>query len=165
MAKVPEVTRGVVSQQPRETIAHLNAIGAYLRQSASSSFATQAQAEAGAPNVNLSPAIAAFLAAMPKAFVQFDASSGTPVVKMSYNVDSITDRGVGLFTINFTSLFSSNAIGMAGSADDASGNVVVAMPDLSVAVTASAFPIKIRVPTVGNVDAAYNFVVFYGDLA
>lgn len=37
-----------------------------------------------------------------RAFVTFNASTGTPVVSASGNVTSITDNGVGDFTINFT---------------------------------------------------------------
>ena len=36
-----------------------------------------------------------------RAWVYFDASSGTPTIKKSFNVSSITDNGVGDFTINF----------------------------------------------------------------
>ena len=41
-----------------------------------------------------------------KAWVNFDASSGTPTIIASYNVSSITDNGVGSFTTNFTSALS-----------------------------------------------------------
>ena len=37
-----------------------------------------------------------------RAWVNFDASSGTPSIRGSGNVSSITDNGVGDFTINFT---------------------------------------------------------------
>jgi hypothetical protein len=37
-----------------------------------------------------------------RAWVNFNASSGTPVIRSSFNVSSITDNGVGDFTINFT---------------------------------------------------------------
>ncbi len=37
-----------------------------------------------------------------RAWVNFDASSGTPSIRGSGNVNSITDNGVGDFTINFT---------------------------------------------------------------
>lgn len=165
MAKlsVPEVTRGVVAQQPRETVSHLNAVQAYLKQ-LGGGFATQAQAESGAADVSLNPAIAAFLAAMPKAFVLFDASSGTPVINMSYNVASITDRGVGFFTINFTSPFSSNAIGMVGAANNGGFGLIVG-PDLAVTPTASAFPIQVHNAVGTLIDAVYIFIAFYGDLA
>ena len=37
-----------------------------------------------------------------RSWVNFDASSGTPSIRGSGNVSSITDNGVGDFTINFT---------------------------------------------------------------
>lgn len=37
-----------------------------------------------------------------KAWVNFNASSGSPVIRDSFNVTSITDNGVGDFTVNFT---------------------------------------------------------------
>lgn len=36
-----------------------------------------------------------------KAWVNFD-GTGTPTIRGSFNVSSITDRGTGLYTINFT---------------------------------------------------------------
>lgn len=41
-----------------------------------------------------------------RAWVNFDASSGTPSIRGSGNVNSITDNGVGDFTINFTNAMS-----------------------------------------------------------
>jgi len=35
------------------------------------------------------------------AWARFNASSGTPVISAAYNVSSITDNGVGDYTINF----------------------------------------------------------------
>ena len=37
-----------------------------------------------------------------RAWVNFNASSGTPSIRASHNVSSITDHGVGKFTLNFT---------------------------------------------------------------
>ena len=37
-----------------------------------------------------------------RAFVAFNAGSGTPSITNNYNVSSIGDNGVGLFTINFS---------------------------------------------------------------
>jgi hypothetical protein len=50
-----------------------------------------------------------------RAWVSFNAGSGTPVINASGNVSSITDDGVGLFTVNFTT----------------------AMPDINYSATAS----------------------------
>lgn len=37
-----------------------------------------------------------------RAWVYFNATTGTPVIIASFNVSSITDNGVGDFTVNFT---------------------------------------------------------------
>ena len=42
-----------------------------------------------------------------KAWVNFDASSGVPSTRSSYNVSSIVDNGVGLYAPTFTSALSS----------------------------------------------------------
>ena len=40
-----------------------------------------------------------------RAWISFDASSGTPTIQASGNISSITDLGTGQFTFNFTSSF------------------------------------------------------------
>jgi microcystin-dependent protein len=50
-----------------------------------------------------------------RAWVLFD-GSGTVAVNNSHNVSSITDRGVGQYTANFTAAFGSSAYAMVGSA-------------------------------------------------
>ena len=41
----------------------------------------------------------------PRAWVNFDASSGAIVIRTSYNVSSVTYSAVGTFTVNFTTSF------------------------------------------------------------
>jgi len=41
-----------------------------------------------------------------KAWINLNASSGTPTSRASFNVNSITDEAVGKFTLNFTTAFS-----------------------------------------------------------
>ena len=41
-----------------------------------------------------------------KAWINLNASSGTPTARASYNISSITDEAVGKFTLNFTTAFS-----------------------------------------------------------
>ena len=53
-----------------------------------------------------------------RAWVHIDASSGTPTIVDSFNVTSITDNGVGDFTINFTSALPSANYVLAGSSQD-----------------------------------------------
>jgi len=57
-----------------------------------------------------------------KAWVMFDASSGTPTIRQSFNVTSITDNGVGDFTINFTTAFADAYYAVAGCGYDQAGS-------------------------------------------
>lgn len=171
-----EVPRGLAQTLPREhssllgsLVGRTNEVSAEITAAIAAAgipvAASQAQAEAGTDTAAyISAAIAAFLPAMPKAMVLFDASSGSPVSSLAYNISSITDRGVGLFTINFTRAFSSTEIGMFGTAGNGAANFLM-LPDLSVAVTTSSFSIQIVSRGAGAAtDTAYNFCAFFGDL-
>lgn len=71
--------------------------------------AAQADQEAGTSAVvAVTPSTQKYHPSAIKAWVRFDASSGTPTIVSSYNVSSLTDNGVGDTTINFTNAFSSN---------------------------------------------------------
>lgn len=59
-----------------------------------------------------------------KAWVVFDASTGTPVIADSFNVTSITDNGVGDFTINFTTAFANTNYCVIASASNNVGRTV-----------------------------------------
>jgi len=50
-----------------------------------------------------------------KAWVFWNANSGTPIINSSFNVSSITYSSTGLFNINFTTAFASANYAMAGS--------------------------------------------------
>lgn len=50
-----------------------------------------------------------------RAWVCFDASSGTPIIRGSGNVSSITDRGVGRYTVNFITSMPDTNYSMFGS--------------------------------------------------
>lgn len=81
---------------------------------AGSSAATQAQQETGSSTtVFVSPGRQQYHASSAKAWVKVAAASGTPSIESSYNVTSITDNGVGDYTINFTIFFSAATYGYA----------------------------------------------------
>jgi len=74
------------------------------------------------------------------AYVMFNAGTGTPVIAGSYNVTSITDVGVGKYTVNFTTAFSNAnycVLGVAGSAggftvtNQGTGSVTIWTYDIS----------------------------------
>lgn len=56
-----------------------------------------------------------------RAWVNFNAASGTPVIQKSGNVSSIGDRGAGQFTINFTTAMSDVNYAMVGSVESQTG--------------------------------------------
>jgi hypothetical protein len=56
-----------------------------------------------------------------KAWVNFD-GTGTPAIRASYNVSSITDNGTGDYTINFTNAFADANYAISGAAGNTSGN-------------------------------------------
>jgi hypothetical protein len=55
-----------------------------------------------------------------KAWVNFN-GTGTPAIRASYNVSSITDNGTGDYTINFTNAFADTSYSWTGMAADAAG--------------------------------------------
>lgn len=69
-------------------------------------FATQADVEGNASSTTLiSPAVVRYNRFAVKAWAKI-ANSGVPAVSEGVNVSSITDNGVGDFTVNFTLAFS-----------------------------------------------------------
>jgi autotransporter translocation and assembly factor TamB len=88
-----------------------------------------------------------------KAWVNFD-GTGTPAIRASYNVSSITDNGTGDYTVNFiTALPDANySINISGqSANDATATVVC---QISSQANPSAAACRIRTanPTVAYTD-------------
>ena len=98
-----------------------------------------------------------------KVWVFFDASSGTPLIRESYNVTSITDGGAGLFTVNFTTPFSSVTYAMIG----------FGRPDTSAVAGISNFPVTMTqvasitmwqlAPSNVLTDFAMNTLACWGD--
>jgi len=72
------------------------------------SYATQADQETGtATNTAVTPGRQQFHPSAAKSWVRFYWSAGVPTIEASYNVSSLTDVGVGVVDINFTTSFSS----------------------------------------------------------
>lgn len=75
-------------------------------QLAAAAFATQAEMEAASSTtVAVTPGTTKYHPGVAKAWVYFN-GSGTLAVNASYNVSSVTDNGIGSYTINFTTPFS-----------------------------------------------------------
>lgn len=99
-----------------------------------------------------------------KAWVTFDASSGTPTINANYNVTSITDNGVGDFTVNWTTAFSSANYPWSGSCRESAvntGNLVC----LKATTAQGTGSIRIVTPNTAGTpeDVAYINVIAFGD--
>lgn len=57
-----------------------------------------------------------------KAWVNFNSASGSPVIRASFNVGSVTRNGAGDYTINFSTAFADvNYVTVCGNADTSTG--------------------------------------------
>lgn len=100
-----------------------------------------------------------------KAWIRFN-GTGTPAINAAYNCASITDRGTGKWTINFTTAFSSvnyAAGGVAQSTTSDDGNSILSSGAPAVLPTSSAFPVSHHTASTGAQDSAAIHAVFAGD--
>ena len=92
-----------------------------------------------------------------KAWVNFDGTS-TVTIRASYNVSSITDNGVGIYTVNFTTAMpDANYVGVAGGIRTSDNTVSYggrAIP------TASTFEVRFT-DGVNYVDVTYTSVAIF----
>ena len=108
-----------------------------------------------------------------KAWVNFDGGrGGSPSIRDSYNVSSITDNATGTYTVNFTNaMANTNYATMCGQGDGSSHTTIPYLTYLSVggfdqAVSITTSSVKVY-STIYNrssdYDALYNFVAIFGD--
>lgn len=85
-----------------------------------------------------------------KAYTRFDGTAGsiTPLANGSYNVASITDNGVGDYTINFTSAISTSQYAVFGTAEETAGNLAC----VSIAAAAATLTTAVRVVVKNGAD-------------
>ncbi|HEX4917149.1 MAG TPA: hypothetical protein VFV43_04560, partial [Limnobacter sp.] len=97
-----------------------------------------------------------------RAWVNFN-GTGTPAIRAAQNVSSITDNGVGDYTINFTTAMADAEYSWSGSARNEAGGVMVIDGRSGVLPTASALRVNAtRVTgTAANVDVSYNSVIVF----
>jgi hypothetical protein len=100
--------------------------------------ATQAEEEAASStSVYTSPGRQKFHPGVAKAWVNFD-GTGTIASRASHNVSSLTDNGVGDWTVNFTTAFSSaNYCAVASANGRAAGGKFMLTPDTYTLATGS----------------------------
>lgn len=127
--------------------------------------ATQSDMEtATSTSTYVSPSKARFHPSAAKAWLVFDASSGTPTIGRGYNHSSFTDNGVGDFTINFTTAFSDTNYVMIGITDAAAGATRNTTPDVDIHTRSTgSCRILTHDTTSTAADFVYNAVAFFGD--
>lgn len=127
--------------------------------------ATQAEQEAGSiTTAYASPGRQHFHPGAPKAWINFD-GTGTPASTQSYKITSITDNGVGDYTINLAITFSATTYAVAGWGrdQDTTGDVLVSTAAAN-AKTTTTFRVEVLDSGGTNQDVTDVGLVFFGDL-
>ena len=115
-------------------------------------------ADSAGANTSTPAAIAAGIA---KAWVNFN-GTGTVAIRASYNVSSITDNGMGDYTVNFTTALAdanyciSGTAARTGTTSQAGAGFCLTANDVVTARTSSACRLVVLV---NNGDAAYDAVI------
>jgi hypothetical protein len=89
-----------------------------------------------------------------RAWVNFD-GTGTPAIRASGNVSSITDNGLGDYTVNFTTAMPDANYAWSGSATNAANSNIVMGQNAPTAPTASALRINTAQAGVSLADMQY----------
>lgn len=92
-----------------------------------------------------------------RAWVNFDASTGTPTIKASGNVSTISDNGIGYFSVNFTT--NMQDANYAPNVSISGGGSLYYSSDYSLA--SNTFTFKTRDATAVQTDLKFNMVVIY----
>ena len=128
-------------------------------------LATTGETTTGTDTTRVAPiSIMKYHEGMIKAWVNFN-GTGTVAVRDSYNVSSITDGGVGTYTVNFTNGFSSTNYALVGFVRDfedvAPGGFLTASSTQGKSTSACAVQ-----STIGSsvIDTAEINVIFIGDI-
>jgi hypothetical protein len=96
------------------------------------------------------------------AFVNFN-GTGTVAIRASYNVSSITDNGVGDYTVNFTTALAdaNYSAQLTGDSSGARGNTYGRLKDTFTAPTASAMRIQYADDQNTAIDPTYASVAIF----
>jgi hypothetical protein len=127
--------------------------------------ATQAEVEAETTEKYPDAALLKYHPGIAKFWVFCTVTAGAPAATASYNVSSITDDGVGLFQVNFTTAFASADYAVIGTGMDTTsstnfGAVVLKQDD---ARTTSNCPIQTLTTDTTVADIPQWYLVGYGD--
>ena len=104
-----------------------------------------------------------------KSWLNFNASSGTPTARDSFNLSSITDYATGKFGPTLTNSMSNTTYSLSGetngnTGDTFSGNSTLAL-GINNVITTTANTYEVAVYNNADVDAKYTFTQVFGDLA
>ena len=96
-----------------------------------------------------------------KAWVNFN-GTGTPAIRGSFNVSSITDNGTGDYTINFTTAMPNANYCVQGTMSNASGGANAILPTNGGAVAPTTTSINVAFYVVGAAsDPTYGFITVF----
>ena len=128
------------------------------------SAATQAEMEAATASTSfVTPERAQYHPGASKSWANFN-GTGTIATRASHNVSSLTDNGVGDYTINFTTAFSSTSYcGVGNAVLYATTSCQVNFPSGATPGTTAARIATPAVLTTVLTDCDYVMVAFYGD--
>ena len=93
-----------------------------------------------------------------KAWVNFN-GTGTVAIRASFNVSSITDNGVGDYTVNFTTAMTDANYAFTTATEDTGGSPVICQ-NTSTAPTSAALRI-VRKSSAGVSDVSLNYVAIF----
>ena len=97
-----------------------------------------------------------------KAWVRFNASSGTPVINASYNVSSVTlVSGSGIWLITMTNALSDANYVITGTTGNANSTIYVFANSFSAAPTSSAFQVVTASLAGSGANLTYNSVAVF----
>lgn len=129
-----------------------------------SSAAIQSEMETGtATNVFVSPGMQQYHKSAAKAWVRFDASSGTPVINEAYNINNVADLGVGVYRADFTTAFSNNNICAVYTGGGSNGGGYISGVLFTLSSTSVGIDTWQISGTPGHYDTAVNSLVVFGD--
>lgn len=128
-------------------------------------IATAAEVAAGTDTVRaVTTGRQRFHPAHPKAWVNFD-GSGTPSITQAHGVSSITDNGVGDFTVNFSTAFANSNYAMAGTSRYTVGGLAAGLVSMATGdskSTSSRQCASANSTTGGRIDSTEISLVFMG---
>ncbi|MBA3591385.1 hypothetical protein [Methylibium sp.] len=126
--------------------------------------ATSAAVAAETAGAYIAPDKAKYSPSAAKAWVRFN-GTGTPAIADQYGMSSITDNGVGDYTLNFTTAFANANYAMAGASGNAAGSSISLVFNSTAAAPATgSCRVAVYDSAFNKQDPTVASAVFFGDL-